>query len=163
MDYLILIIGLLLLAFIILLWKYAELKGRIEQRARQIYEEWRKRELESTSARKAELLFEEWRQKYEKEIRRDAIEKSKAVIAGKVTEHLIPYLPEFKYNPKDARFIGSPVDLIVFDGLDEGDLRRIVFVEVKSGKSTLSKREKLIRDAIEQRKVEWVVLRVEHA
>ena len=163
MDYLILIIGLLLLAFIILLWKYAELKGRIEQRARQIYEEWRKREFESTSARKAELLFEEWRQKYEKEIRRDAIEKSKAVIAGKVTEHLIPYLPEFKYNPKDARFIGSPVDLIVFDGLDEGDLRRIVFVEVKSGKSTLSKREKLIRDAIEQRKVEWVVLRVEHA
>ena len=72
-------------------------------------------------------------------------------------------MPEFKYNPKDARFIGSPVDLIVFDGLDEGDLRRIVFVEVKSGKSTLSKREKLIRDAIEQRKVEWVVLRVEHA
>lgn len=161
MDYLILIIGLLLLAFLILLWRYAELKGRIEQRARQMFEDWRERELESTSARKAEILFEEWKQRYEKEIRRDAIEKSKAVITGKVTEHLIPYLPEFKYNPKVARFIGSPVDLIVFDGLDEGDLRRIVFVEVKSGKSTLSKREKLIRDAIEQGKVEWVVLRVE--
>ncbi len=160
MDYLIPIIGLLFLVFIILLWRYAELKGRIEQRARQIFEEWREKELEVISARKAEILFEEWKQRYEKEIRRDAIEKSKAVITGKVTEHLTPYLPEFKYNPKDARFIGSPIDLIVFDGLDEGDLRRIVFVEVKSGKSTLSKREKLIGDAIEQGKVEWVVLRV---
>ena len=56
------------------------------------------------------------------------MEKSKAVIAGKVTERIIPYLPEFRYNPKDARFIGSPIDLIVFDGLDEGDLRKIVFV-----------------------------------
>lgn len=65
-----------------------------------------------------------------------------------------PYLPEFRYNPKDACFIGSPIDLIVFDGLDEGKLRKIVFVEVKSGKSTLSKREKLIRDAVEQRRVE---------
>ena len=130
MDYLIPIIGLLFLVFIILLWRYAELKGRIEQRARQIFEEWREKELEVISARKAEILFEEWKQRYEKEIRRDAIEKSKAVITGKVTEHLTPYLPEFKYNPKDARFIGSPIDLIVFDGLDEGDLRRIVFVEV---------------------------------
>ena len=161
MDCLLFILCLLLLAFIILLWKYAELKGRIEQRARQIFEEWRERELEATSTRKAELLFEEWRQKYEKEIRRDAIEKSKAVIAGKVSEHFIPYLPGFRYNPKDARFIGSPIDLIVFDGLDEGKLRKIVFVEVKSGKSTLSKREKLIRDAVEQRRVEWEILRVE--
>jgi len=162
MDYLIILLGSLLLA-LILLWKYVELKGRIEQRARQIFEEWRERELETTSARKAELLFEEWKQRYEKEIRKDAIEKSKAVITGKVTEHLIPCLPEFKYNPKDTRFIGSPIDLIVFDGLDDGELRKIVFVEVKSGKSTLSKRERLIRDAIEQKRVEWEILRVEKA
>lgn len=161
MDYLILIIVLLLLAFLILLWRYGELKGRIEQRARQMFEEWREKELESASIRKAELLFEEWKQRYEKEIRRDAIEKSKAVITGKVTEHLIPYLPEFKYNPKDTRFIGSPIDLIVFDGLDEGDLRKIVFVEIKSGKSTLSKRERLIRDAIEHGRVEWEIVRHE--
>lgn len=63
MEYVIIILGLLFLAFIILLWKYAELKGKIEQRARQIFEEWRDRELESASTKKAEILFEEWRQK----------------------------------------------------------------------------------------------------
>ena len=91
MDYLIIVVGLLFLAFLILLWKYAELKGRIEQRARQIFEEWRDKELETTSTKKAEILFNVWKQRCEKEIRRDAIEKSKAVIAGKVTEHIIPY------------------------------------------------------------------------
>ena len=173
MSPIIIAICLLLAIIIFLIWKYSEikeiaeqrnrelleLKGMVEQRAREIFEEWRDRELEDAASRKAEILFEKWKQEYEDKIRKDAIEKSKSVIIGKVTEHLIPYLPEFKYNPKDARFIGSPIDLIVFDGLDEGELRKIVFIEVKSSKSTLSKRERLIRDIIKEKKVEWEVLR----
>ena len=106
MDYLIFLLFLLLflafLALIILLWKYAELKGNIEQRARQIFEEWKEKELESTSARKAEILFEKWKRRHEEEIIKDAVKKSKAVVAGKVAEQIAPFLPEFKYNPKHA-------------------------------------------------------------
>jgi len=115
-----LLLFLAFLALIILFWKYAELKGNIEQRARQIFEVWKEKELESTSARKAEILFEKWKRRHEEEIIKDAVKKSKAVVAGKVAEQIVPFLPEFKYNPKDARFIGSPIDFIVFDGLDEG-------------------------------------------
>ena len=158
MDVIGVLFGILLVAFLVLLWKYTELKGRVEERAREMFEEWRDRELESVATKKAEILFEDWKQRYEKEIRRDVIERSRAVITGKVVEQLTPYLPQFKYNPKDARFIGSPVDLIVFDGLDEGNLRKIVFIEVKSGKSSLSKREKLVKDAIEKGKVEYEIL-----
>ncbi|AEF96195.1 Holliday junction resolvase-like protein [Methanotorris igneus] len=124
----------------------------MEQRARQLFEEWKDKELEKLSKQKADMLFEDWKRKYEKKIRKDAIEKSKSVIIGKVTEHFAPFLPEFKYNPKDARFIGSPVDFIVFDGLDEGDLKKIVFLDVKTGKSPLSKREKLIKKIVESKK-----------
>jgi len=48
MDYFLLLLLLFLafLALIILLWKYAELKGSIEQRARQIFEKWKEKELE---------------------------------------------------------------------------------------------------------------------
>ena len=119
MIFLLLLLFLAFLALIIL-WKYAELKGNIEQRARQIFEEWKEKELESTSARKAEILFEKWKRRHEEEIIKDAVKKSKAVVAGKVAEQIVPFLPEFKYNPKDARFIGSPIDFIVFDGLDGG-------------------------------------------
>ncbi len=81
---------------------------------------------------------------------------------GKVQEQLIPYLPEFRYNPKDARFLGTPVDLVIFDGLDDGRVRRVVFVEVKTGSSALTGRERQVRDVIEARAVEWAELRVAH-
>lgn len=70
-------------------------------------------------------------------------------------EQLVPHLPDFEFNPKDARFLGQPVDFVVFDGLDEGELRRIVFVEVKTGESKLTTRERQIREAIRQGRIGW--------
>jgi predicted Holliday junction resolvase-like endonuclease len=66
----------------------------------------------------------------------------------------------FPYNPKDVRFLGSPIDLVIFDGLAEGELRRIVFVEVKTGGSGLTHRERCVRDVIDAGDVEWAELRV---
>jgi predicted Holliday junction resolvase-like endonuclease len=49
---------------------------------------------------------------------------------------------------------------VVFDGLDEGDLQEIVFVEVKTGASaSLSKRERQIREAISDGRIKWVEMR----
>src|SRR5260221_15498 len=85
-------------------------------------------------------------------------------LTGKVTEHLIPYLPQFTFNPKDVRFVGSPIDLIVFDGMCDDHLQDIVFVEVKTGPSArLTPREKQIKDAVEGRRVRWVELRIDRA
>ena len=99
--------------------------------------------LRKTLEDKALLLFEKWRSEHEEKVRKDAIEKSKAVITGKVSEQIAPYLPGFEFNPKDARFIGSPVDFIVFDGLDEGEIRKIVFVGVKAGNSNSARGKNL--------------------
>jgi len=106
------------------------------------------------------VYFLTWRARYTTTIRQDAVEKSQAVILGKVHEQLIPYLPDFHYNPRDVRFLGTPVDLVVFDGLTDGQVRRIVFLEVKTGVSTLTGRERQVRDIIEARQVEWAELRV---
>jgi predicted Holliday junction resolvase-like endonuclease len=94
--------------------------------------------------------------------RRDSVDKSRSVVSGKVQEHLAPLFPAFlsQFNPKDARFLGTPLDFIVFDGLDEGDVRRVVFVEVKTGKASLLPRERRCRDAIEAGRVEYQLLRL---
>ena len=107
----------------------------------------------------AQTQLQQWKMDESKDIRQDAINKSQSVILGKVTEHLVPYLDGFDFNPKDARFLGSPVDLIVFDGLGDGDLKQIVFIEVKTGKSQLSQREKMIKEAISLGKVKWEEIR----
>src|SRR3954469_2019947 len=101
-----------------------------------------------------------WKLRYTAHVREDAIQRSLAVTSGKVHEQLIPYLPGFDYNPKDVRFLGSPVDLVVFDGLAEGEVRRIIFLEVKTGRATLTMRERSVRAVVQCRRVEWVDLRV---
>jgi predicted Holliday junction resolvase-like endonuclease len=106
------------------------------------------------------VYFLIWKARYTTVIREDAVQRSQAVTAGKVHEQLIPYLPAFPYNPKDVRFLGSPVDLVVFDGLAEGRLRRIVFLEVKTGRSGLTSRERCVRDAVQAGEVEWTEIRV---
>ena len=153
------LIILLVLFLIYLFWKYSELKGEIENRARDIFEKWRLTELETQANEKANLLFQDWAQQEEKEIREDAIKRSEAVIQGKVTEHLIPFFPDFKYNPKDVRFMGTPVDLVVFDGLSEGEMRKVVFVEVKTGKTAnLSNRERMVRNCVESKDVVYEII-----
>jgi len=105
------------------------------------------------------LLFFLWKARYTRAVRQDAIQRSLAVTAGKVYEQLVPYLPNFPFNPKDVRFLGSPVDFVVFDGLSDGQVTRIVFVEVKTGDAQLSGRERRVRDAVQQARVEWHELR----
>ncbi len=100
-----------------------------------------------------------WKARYTRMLRLDAVQRSQAVTAGKVYEQLVPYLPDFPFNPKDVRFLGTPVDLVVFDGLSQGTVRRIVFVEVKTADADLSTRERRVREAVNARRVEWSELR----
>ncbi|HEV8304820.1 MAG TPA: Holliday junction resolvase-like protein [Gemmatimonadales bacterium] len=106
------------------------------------------------------LGFLLWKARYTRAVRQDVLQRSLAVTAGKVFEQLVPYLPDFPFNPKDVRFLGSPVDLVVFDGLSDGAVSRVVFVEVKTGDAELSTRERRVRDAVLAHHVEWHELRL---
>jgi predicted Holliday junction resolvase-like endonuclease len=143
------------------------LRGEAIGEAQAQLTKWRSEELENIKtqiqdvlSKEAAVQLEQWKVDAEKEIRKDAISKSQSVTMGKMTEHMVPYLPGFGFNPSDARFIGSPIDLIVFDGLDEDCLKKIVFIEIKTGNSTLSPRERWVRDAILTKNIEWRQVRV---
>ncbi len=117
-------------------------------------------ELQALAQREASVALAEWKAQHAAALRHDAVQRSQAVTAGKVYEQLVPFLPGFAFNPKDARFLGSPIDLVVFDGLDAGEVRRVVLVEVKTGGSTLSGRERQVREAVQAGRVEWLELRL---
>jgi len=88
-------------------------------------------------------------------IRSDAINRSRAVLGGQFSEQLAPYLPGFPFSPTECRFIGKPIDFIVFQGMDNKKIEEITFVEIKSGKAKLSDQEKNLKDAITNKKVSW--------
>lgn len=96
-----------------------------------------------------------------KKARNDAVKRSRAVLGGQFGEQLAPFLPDFPCNPGDARFIGKPVDYIAFPGTAEGrSVEEILLIEVKSGTSTLSAREKEIREAVKKGRVRYVEYRI---
>ncbi len=113
-----------------------------------------------------ETRFRQWleaeRQVLEQErgrIRREAVVQSRAVLGGKFVEQLAPYLPQFSYDPTEARFIGSPIDLIVFPGLATGEPQEIVIMEIKSGKNyQLTPQERKIRQLVEDGMVRWELI-----
>ncbi len=112
---------------------------------------------------KFERKFREWRDeailKWQAEMeqaRKSAVVQSRAVLGGKFTEQMVPYFPDFKYDPTEVRFIGSPIDLIVFPGLARGDPEEIVILEIKTGKSAqLTPAQKKIRRLVEEGMVRW--------
>ena len=166
-----LVILVLFLAVLVIFYRYSRIQGQVERKARELFESWRQgeredieawkeRELRRRSEEKARVLFEQWRLDEEGNIRTDAVKRSQSVTRGKVTECLIPYFPDFPYNPKDARFLGTPVDLIVFDGLSDADeVENVVFIEIKTGKAAaLSKRERAVRECIKAGRVQYTII-----
>ncbi len=127
------VLALLVYEFIKIWMERNALRSKMEQIAieytEELFKRWKeeemkdqKKQMEEALRREMDLKVKEYLEQKEAEIREDAIKRHEAVVTGKVTEHFIPYLPEFKYNPKDA-IIGAPIDFVVFDGLSEGDLR----------------------------------------
>ena len=93
--------------------------------------------------------------------RRDAIARSRAVLSGQFSEQMAPYFPGFQHKPGECKFLGKPVDLICFEGLDEKNVKEIVFIEVKSRNAKLSPVEKQIKEAVEDKRVRWEEYRVQ--
>jgi len=81
--------------------------------------------------------------------------KSSEVRTGQIAEQMAPFLDGCPYPPKQASFLGRPIDFVVFG--DEG----VHFVEVKSGKAQLSTTQRKIRDQITAGKVTFEVYKVQ--
>lgn len=143
----------------------SEMKVKYQQWALQELEKFKKAEIdriEMAAAQRfrseAHVQLKKWMIEKEAEIRDDAIKRSYSVNLGKITEHLIPFHASFlsQFNPKDARFIGSPIDLIVFDGYaDKHDDITIYMVEIKTGNSKLTEVQKRIKSAVINGNIRW--------
>ena len=86
-------------------------------------------------------------------------EGSRAAIAIGAWRHvrrqLAPYLPNFPFSPTEAKFIGAPIDFLIFKGMDAQHIEEVIFVEVKSGSARLNHNERSLKDAITNKRVRW--------
>jgi predicted Holliday junction resolvase-like endonuclease len=80
--------------------------------------------------------------------------RSSEIRLGNIVEQFAPILPEWEYDPTGFKFLGKPIDGIQFNEND------IVFIEIKSGKSSLAQRQKRIKELVKQGKVSFKTFRV---
>lgn len=92
--------------------------------------------------------------------RADAVKRSRSVLNGQFAEQFAAFFPDFPANPTEIRFVGKPIDFIAFSGASAGIVEEVLFIEVKTGNSSLTKVERSLRDAIEQKKVRYTEYRI---
>lgn len=83
--------------------------------------------------------------------------KSSETRVGLISENLLPFLDQFPHDPKNLTFIGRPIDYLCVN-FDDGT---ITFIEVKSGGSKISKRQKTIKHIIESGRVYYEEYRLD--
>lgn len=88
-----------------------------------------------------------------KKARKDSKFRSSAVNWGKSIEHFVPFMTKFPLPPEDVVFLGMPIDYVGFTDTESAKKCKVHFVEVKSGVSFLSTKQKNIKKAIEEGRV----------
>jgi len=93
-----------------------------------------KEETQRELSRQKEELHRESEQE-----RKKTLEGSRSGIKGKVAENLALLMTDFQEKYPDlkiseARFSGEPIDYLFFQGIDDKNITKVVFLEVKSGK-----------------------------
>lgn len=167
------VIGLLIGIIII----YAIMQSRVTKKAHmlatQMFEN-QKQDFKDVFLEEAQERFEKYKAEYEIHVReriedatQTSLNQSRSSLKGKIGEQLAPILPEFtsKYNPADARFIGSPIDYVIFKNMrnnsdEEAEPLEIVLLEVKTGNTPLTKIEKAVKDAIDNKRIQFDILRI---
>ena len=97
-----------------------------------------------------------------------SVNTSRAVLKGKMAEQFAPILPEFQYLPSDAKFLGDPVDYVVFDGYTDfrdgdgtADDIEVILLDINSGGARLSKGQQAIAQAVREGRIRFETLRID--
>ncbi|WP_420001849.1 Holliday junction resolvase-like protein [Acinetobacter sp. LF10] len=97
-----------------------------------------------------------------------SVNTSRAVLKGKMAEQFAPILPEFQYLPSDAKFLGDPIDYVVFDGYTDfrdgdgtADDIEVILLDIKSGGARLSKGQQAIAQAVREGRIRFETLRID--
>ena len=93
--------------------------------------------------------------------RKDKISKSsrihaKATNIGFILERLAPGLTSFRFKRNDCRALFDPIDYVIFEGLTTKErVSKLLFVDVKTGESRLSPKQKKIKNLVNDKKVQF--------
>jgi len=115
-----------------------------------------KNEIAEQEKNKNEILLAEWQINNEINIRREALALNGKQITSEIWDETSLLKDSFSFNPRDIKFIGKFIDLVVFDGAEDESEISIYFISiVKANQSSGSAEKKKVKDAITRLKYNW--------
>jgi predicted Holliday junction resolvase-like endonuclease len=87
-----------------------------------------------------------------------AEKKAIEVGIGKIIEKIVPAYAKFGIPLGDCRPLFEPIDLIVFNGMSKMRVDSITFLEIKTGEAKINQHERMVRDAINDKKLTYRVM-----
>jgi len=116
-----------------------------------------------------EAGFQQQLEKDIKEAQKRSNNMQRNVLKGQIGEQFTPFITDFPYNPSDCRFMGEPIDYVIFQNLHEcadGNVPiedvHLIIAEVKTGNARLNQRQKIIKQVIENGQVSFKELRIKY-
>jgi len=88
-------------------------------------------------------------------VKKESTFRSSAVNWGKTIEHFVPFMTKFPIPAEDVVFLGMPIDYVGFTDTDDGKKCEVHFIEVKSGNALLMGKQRNIKKAIQEGRVNW--------
>lgn len=81
---------------------------------------------------------------------------AEAVNIGFILERIAPSMKSFAFDHNDCRSLFDPIDYVIFEGLSrKGLVERIVFADIKTGNARLQRKQREIKELVENNKVEF--------
>jgi len=87
-----------------------------------------------------------------------AEQKAIEVGIGKIIEKIVPAYMKFKIPLCDCRPLFEPIDFLVFNGMSKMKVDSVTFLEIKTGIAGLNRHERMVRDAINDKKLTYRVM-----
>lgn len=143
---------LLIIIVIFLITNVVNKEQKIEKEIKSILEsrlQYTEREYQINQEQLLDLKFKEWLSENEFDIRRTAIRQMNSHILDNISNGLSIIKNNFAFNPKDIKFTGRFIDLIIFDGAADEEFVNIYFIDIqRPGISTRHKFKEKVANAI---------------
>lgn len=109
--------------------------------------------------------FEKWRSRELYAVRRDALDEARPAVQRRVGTAIANWTHSFPFLQEDSRFIGHPIDYIVFEGYSDVRSKRdhqissVTFVRARR-EGRADPEGSLVEECIRLGRVEWLTLEV---
>ena len=113
-------------------------------------------ELSVWQTQEQKIKFEEEKRK----IRNLAVERGRARVPGLVKKSMDVQFATMKYDPYDIKALLHPVEFVVFDGMNKGQVDDVVLLSRNSANENMQALMKSISNTVEEKRYDWKVARV---